>query len=173
MTPNMQLPDLLVLFSELAIGFLAFTALITVIADSRSDKTSAKAVASGSVTVPIIFLLASALPFAYLTSTELTATGWRVASGMLLLFWVIDYSISVARALRDLPHLKSRALVEASVVTIFCYLPILANVFGFFSNPQDGYVLGLCILLLTSCILFARVVSIVMQVRFRSDRGGV
>ena len=165
----MQLSDLLSLFSELAIGFLAFTALITVITDARTDKSSPKAIASGSVTVPIIFLLASALPFAYLTSNEIEATGWRIASGILLAVWVTDYATSVFKAVQDMPHLKRQARREMIIVVIICYLPILANVLGFYPNAQEGYVLGLCILLLTSCVMFVRVVRIVMQVGFESN----
>lgn len=162
--------DVLSLFSELAIGFLAFTALITVIADARTDDTSPRAIASGSVTVPIIFLLASAIPFAYLSFTPMSPSAWRIASGILLVVWVIDYFASVFRTLQDAPHLRPKAVREIVVVVLLCYLPIGANVIGLIPNPQDGYVLGLCILLVTSCLMFARVVRIVVQVQFGDRR---
>ena len=162
----MDVTELLSLFSELAIGFLAFTALITVLGDARSETTSIREVANGSVTVPIIFLLASALPFAYLTYAPITSSGWQVATGLLLIIWIVDYGRSVSRGVRNRPELKGRAAVEITVVTLLCFLPLGANVLGLFPDPQDGYVLALCILLLTTCVNFARVVGLVLRTRF-------
>lgn len=143
------------LSAELALGFLAFSAVIITLADQRIRDGRAKDIAAGLLHVPTILLIASVAPLIVGYAHVLESSDWRIASAVLLLIWVVDYAIGI----RERRWQETRSLtLEVSFVIVICFVPILANVGSFYPSASFGYAVGIGALLLASAIIFMQLV---------------
>jgi hypothetical protein len=162
-----DISPVLELFSEIAIGFLGFTALIAIvsgkelIADTRDS-------ARGMVSIPIIFLLASVTPLVIQTHHVISDVEWRSASAIVLLFWMVDFAVAILRSLRDRlnkppPIMKALPMLVLATIS---YGTLAANAFGFFDSASFGYLAGVFFLLMTSCLVFFNLVTPIISTKF-------
>jgi hypothetical protein len=117
-------------------------------------------------------LLFSLLPFLLLSAQASETTTWRVCSVLLALFTALML-VNPVRAI----ILSDRGEFNPSLVAItvggsaLSSLMLLSNASGLvFQHPFTGYLAGLFWLVLAASILFARLVYLGVQDRFRNPR---
>ncbi len=148
-----DISSLLELCAELALGFLAFSAVIMTLSDQRLRDGPVRDIAAGLLHVPTILLIASVTPLIIGYGLSLEPIDWRIGSAILLVVWVVDF----ANGVRERTQQTRSALVfEISFATVFFHLPIFANVVGWYASPSFGYAVGIGVLLLASAIIFVR-----------------
>ena len=161
-----DISGLLELCAELALGFLAFSAVIMTLSDQRLRDGPVRDIAAGLLHVPTILLIASVTPLIVDYGFSLEPTDWRIGSAILLVIWVVDF----ANGLRErTAQTRSALMFEISSATVFFHLPIFANVVGWYASPSFGYAVGIGVLLLASAIIFVRLVR-TLTAAGRNDR---
>ena len=144
---------LLELSAELALGFLAFSAVIITLRDQRFRDHTARNLTAALLHIPTILLIASVAPLIVGLDHDLDAVEWRFASGILLVVWSVDFGLGLA-ARRGQPHNAKRLEVAGFVLLVA--LPALANVVGLYRSAAFGYAIGLGALLLSCALIFVR-----------------